>query len=70
MIIITQDLRNIAINILKSTFFEVNKMIMPDLIENIFFNADEKAYSKGMISLNDGLKNMIIETMKLAIPRI
>ncbi len=70
MIIITQKLRNLAINILKNTFFEVNKVRMPDLIENIFFNVGEDAYSKGMISLNDGFKKMIIETMKLAIPRI
>ena len=67
---ITQNLKIEAIKLFNDTFFEVSKKILSNPIDDFFNKISPLSYIKGMLNFKENLNQVIVETFKLAIPKI
>ena len=67
---ITQNLKIEAIKLFNDTFFKVSKKILSNPIDDFFNKISPLSYIKGMLNFKENLNQVIVETFKLAIPKI
>ena len=70
MDIITQDLINETQKIIKDCFFTVIKEYIRPIITTSLNSVSPQIYVKTMLELKDSLNKVVIQTLKLAIPKI